>query len=214
MSEQCSAQGELPLPDLPGFDFAEAVLRLNGNQKLLLRLVNNFCDLYEQSGERFIELQSKHAFDELAELAHQIKGSGANLGAQQIASAAAAIESAVKQSELANIDRLIQHFIAVNSCLPQLREALQSPANAIAQTTHSQCVEPLTEISREQVSALLAAIKASLNIDYTACEKRIADLQRLCVNSRYAPLAERVVSCFAEFEYDELLVAVDNFLAE
>jgi len=208
MQEATSAE-VISLPSLKGFNFTMATTRLNGNVGLLRKLLLSFCDMYENAGPKLSVLLQQAEYDEITVMAHQIKGSGANLGADAIASAAAAIENAVKSNRTESLPDLVREFGLVNIGLSDLRDLLQQSVTDIPQRDEPN--RTTESVGREQVAEMLEAIKHSLNVDYTECENLVASLSRFCSNSKYSVVADKVSLLFSEFEYDQLEQEIEKF---
>jgi len=87
-----------PPADLPGFDTARALARLDANVALLRRLRDQFCHKHKGAGAEIRAAWDKGDFDRVRFMAHTIHGSASAIGADSVASAAAALEDAVREA--------------------------------------------------------------------------------------------------------------------
>jgi two-component system sensor histidine kinase/response regulator len=81
---------------LPGIDMQDALTRLDGNRELLEEVYRDFCRHYRRAADEMARLIATGAREDAASLAHLLKGVAGNLGAKRIASAARAIDTALK----------------------------------------------------------------------------------------------------------------------
>ncbi|MDK2123119.1 response regulator [Parachitinimonas caeni] len=115
------------LPDLPGFDVAEALDRLGDKPELLKRLLLRLRDNYADSVSRLRSLLAEGQPEEAERLAHTLKGMAGTLSANQVFSAARVLELKLKSGEAAD-DELQQLDDALKSAMQSL-SALDAPAS-------------------------------------------------------------------------------------
>ena len=102
-----AAPGEAPsvanladtLPGVPGVDVATALNRLGGNRKLYVRLLLDLTRDQRDASERIARELAMGARDEAERRAHTLRGAAANLGADEVAAAARAVEEAIHKAE-------------------------------------------------------------------------------------------------------------------
>lgn len=195
--------------DLEGFNVQEAIQRLGGNEALWRKLMLNFCDMYEGAAAEYAHHLNRQEYSKIAELAHRLKGSGANLGAEKISSAAAIIESAVKNNEIESLPDLIELNKVAMQTLTKAKRVLTGEPAVIRAAQQKDSTAP--SVDRAQVVELLQGIKGTLNYNYTECENLVGSLTSLCAQSPFADLAAQISGFFEIFEYDQLLELVDEF---
>jgi diguanylate cyclase (GGDEF)-like protein len=101
-----ASEDELP-EQLAPFDIAAALKRANGKPKLLRKMLRGF---HEKYADAIPELQAElrtGRMEEANRLAHSLKGIAATLEAADLAAAAAAVEQALRENRLENLDTLI-----------------------------------------------------------------------------------------------------------
>ncbi|NOQ36908.1 MAG: transporter substrate-binding domain-containing protein, partial [Methylococcaceae bacterium] len=99
------------LPDyLPPFDLPDALKRVKNNSVLLRKLLLMFAEKYVNNSLEIHDFIHSGNYEEARKIAHNIKGVSANLSANNLAQAAAAIEKACSNNELANIEQLMADF--------------------------------------------------------------------------------------------------------
>ncbi len=191
----------LPGIDLPGIDLPAALQRLGGSRELLLKLLRNFGG--EWSGV-VASLNAALAAGELPQArlkVHTLRGVAANLSMISVASAAAALEQALKEGDEAAIEPGLAALAAalgpVLAGLAQLPPAPTSPVATVplvreALASH---LSQLAELLRRQdmaAEASFAALRAQLGDgDFSEALNRLAEqLNRLDFSAAAATLAE------------------------
>lgn len=209
-SIQQSSHDAHQLPEYPGFDFSGALKRLNGKLVIYKKIFEKYCELCSGANQQFTEFLQAENYDQIASLAHQLKGSGANVGAEIISTAAARVESLVKEERYDQVPSAIEEFKQAIGNLPQVLEAV---LNHGEKTVEEPSPAPVAaaNVSREQVCEILKAIEGVLNVDYVECENLIASLVRVCHNTEYAGFAEGIATLFNEFDYDDLEQEIAKF---
>jgi CheY-like chemotaxis protein len=111
-----------PLPALaalPGFDLATALARMEGQTALYLRVLQAARDALAAWNGRFAAAQAAGDAGQVLRLAHDLKSTGATLGATDLAAAAARLEVALRGGAaadaqvLADIEAQLQPLLAV-----------------------------------------------------------------------------------------------------
>jgi signal transduction histidine kinase/CheY-like chemotaxis protein len=111
-----------PLPALaalPGFDLATALARMEGQTALYLRVLQAARDALAAWNGRFAAAQAAGDAGQVLRLAHDLKSTGATLGATDLAAAAARLEAALRGGTaadaqvLADIDAQLQPLLTV-----------------------------------------------------------------------------------------------------
>jgi two-component system, sensor histidine kinase and response regulator len=104
-----SVPDKLPL-SLPGIDVAGGLCRLRGDARLYVGLLHDFREKYEDYGGRMRLLFEEGEFGEAKRVAHAIRGASGNLGAQQLSTSAAALETEFAHGASAATPALLDSF--------------------------------------------------------------------------------------------------------
>jgi len=113
-------QSDLP-ENLAPFDLKRALVRVNGKQALLRRLIINFHDDFENVIETLMDLIAKGDLTSARRLAHTLKGVAASLELPDIARISAEVELAIANEQLVGLQPTLS---ALNAALkPALRAA-------------------------------------------------------------------------------------------
>lgn len=121
-SESSASSGEF-------LDKATALSRVGGDEELLRELASLFLDDYPQTVEQLRTAVSNRAPSDVERLAHGLKGSVSNFGANQVVAAARALEESGRGGAL---DQVEQDFRCLQAALDRLKpelEALVAEAN-------------------------------------------------------------------------------------
>ncbi|MGD8900791.1 MAG: response regulator, partial [Desulfobacterales bacterium] len=117
------------LPDtLPGFELAEGLNRLQGNQKLYRKLLLDFGVKYTEVAAEIRDTLAAGDLDQAHSLVHNIKGLAGNLAATELQAAAVDFEKLVKgdQPPAASQQQLDKKFENLEAAINRALEAVQS----------------------------------------------------------------------------------------
>ena len=106
-ANKSSAIDDDVMPELKGIDIQSALSRLGGNQKLYRKLLVNFYNNHQndiRDIRRVIELGNLKTAERIV---HTIKGAAGNIGAQEVFTAASAVEAEFKEYSLGKAEPLI-----------------------------------------------------------------------------------------------------------
>lgn len=102
----------MELPQAEGFDLRGAIQRLRGKQSRVIDLLKRFADSSAQAHEHIAAHIKNNDIESARRLAHQLKGSGANLGANALSQKAAIIEQALMPDSDMQRDNTLSHDLA------------------------------------------------------------------------------------------------------
>jgi signal transduction histidine kinase/DNA-binding response OmpR family regulator len=94
-------------PEAEGIDFQNGLKRLRNNQELYVKLLHVFIEKHGDSINQISHLLKHHDFKQAAFIAHAIKGTAANLGAQKISSLASSLELLYREQKQDNEAQLL-----------------------------------------------------------------------------------------------------------
>ena len=86
------------LPDVPGLNTREGLMRVAGNKKLYVKLLRQFSKTEADAAQRIASALAKNDRALAERLAHSVKGAAGNLGASAVQNAAAKLEKAIASS--------------------------------------------------------------------------------------------------------------------
>ncbi|MBI5063261.1 MAG: response regulator [Desulfatitalea sp.] len=164
------------LPDrLPGIDIRQTLAVLNIDTATFTRILTGFMADNPGTEEKLKQALAGSDLETLRQLAHSLKGSAANIGANDLRAAARALEDAIRQSPSTEMDRsglegLIQEVAcALNQVLQSIR-SLKAPASAAPAAVASvgsgafdallaQLIEAIDHADPQQIAALMPAVR-------------------------------------------------------
>lgn len=127
---ESAAPGRPPEPEESGaiLDLEQALRRCCGNESILLKIFDEFDRSARESIRQLEESVAAAAFDEIARIAHGIKGASANIAAERASRAAQRLEHTARsksESELAgSLDHLRRDLDEALGAVAQSRDAL------------------------------------------------------------------------------------------
>jgi two-component system sensor histidine kinase/response regulator len=134
------SQAELPDWQLPGVDLANGLRRVLGKPELYRRLLDKFAASQADCATRLRQALAAGEQESAEREAHSLKGLAGNLGALDLATQAAAIESAIKD---ARHDELDAQLGELERSLTALVAAIQALQPAVVSSADPQQLAPL-----------------------------------------------------------------------
>jgi HPt (histidine-containing phosphotransfer) domain-containing protein len=173
-----SAEKELP-ESLPGFDLADGLKRLQGNQKLYRKLLLNFAADYYEVVNEIREALDAEDFERTHSLVHNLKGLAGNLSATKLQAAAVKMEKLVR-----GVDKKAPASKQLNLRLSELETVLIQALESV-QSLGASAEEKVCKLSDEEI----ADIPAELSHDIA---KRIRDAAEMGDVMKLNAIAEEI----------------------
>jgi CheY-like chemotaxis protein len=208
-SNVISAEKELP-ESLPGFDLADGLKRLQGNQKLYRKLLLNFATDYYEVVNEIREALDAEDFERTHSLVHSLKGLAGNLSAMDLQAAAVKMEKLVR-----GVDKKAPASKQLNLRLSELETVLIQALESVQSLGES--AEDITcKISDDEISAIPVELARDIaaRIHDAAkmgdVETLTAIAEELKANSDTCePLSKRIVQLAGDFDLDGILKLAD-----
>lgn len=200
------SRGVGSLPVMQGLDVDDALRRLLGREDLLRQVMRAFAASSTGAGQRLRQHfgQQEHAAAQA--LAHQIKGSAANISALTLSALAARIEANLKAGDSSTPHALLDQFeLALTVVLTDIA-GLDSPAD-VGDAAASDCDEA-------QMLACVRAIEQHVRTDLGRVQQELANLTRLTRGSTHQVWTDDLNQCFEQFRLLDLAQQVRQFLAQ
>lgn len=141
---------DAPLPaELPPFGLPRALARVNGNAKLLRRLIVNFGDSYEPVCRDLNAMIAEQRLANAKRLAHTLKGVAASLELPEVAECAGRIEKHLDGDAMDGITGLIAEL--ADKMAPAITAAQQLGAAPKAPAAQPEAAAPMPEASPAQI---------------------------------------------------------------
>jgi PAS domain S-box-containing protein len=207
---QAQETSALPIPagkhlsaELPGIDQRAGLATCMGKVDLYLRLLRKFISSHRAFSTEFLAARSDDDCSVSTRLAHTLRGTAGNIGANDVASAAADLEQACLTGSQEEVvaDRLVE----VERCLNLVLEGLAGltepgPATESLPVSHSDA----------ELQARLAQARDLLVESDTQALTVLHPLPRLTSDPRLAEQLRRVVQHAERFDFDQALALLEN----
>jgi len=198
------AREEQKLPDsLPGFDLAEGLKRLQGNQKLYRKLLLDFGAKYTEAAAEIRAALDKKDIKQAHSLVHNLKGLAGNLAASELQAAAMDIEKLIKgdQKKAASKKQLNQKFANLEKSIHQALEAVQTlgpvPAEQPVQPTGDEMAAIPPDVAKEAVNR----IKEPAEMGDVTQIKAIAE-ELKAKSDAFAPFSDKFIQLAEDFDFE------------
>ncbi|MBF0399358.1 MAG: response regulator [Magnetococcales bacterium] len=191
-----SVPSRVPLANIPGLDATQALLRLDGDEqtllRLLLQLANNHSDIVSDL---------RHAFDqestnEVADRLHLFRGGAATLGLRLLAELAGTMEEAILEQRLRRIPVLLE----------ELEEAWFAFKAALPSATDEIPLQPV-DLDREKLEHLIFLLRDD-NLEALGVYDQIAPALTERIGKERAQLLARAMR---QLELAQALEMIDRY---
>ncbi len=152
------------LPDhLAGFNLTNGLATVAGNESLYIGLLRKFADRYATINDDISACLKNNKIQDAVRHAHTIRGIAANLGAEELASAAETLEKAIVQSPAMTTPLLRTLVVRLTEAVTAIHTHLGSSSSAVdtqASLTIEQCLN-----RAERADAALRLINAITHME-------------------------------------------------
>ncbi len=197
------------LSTLSCLNYADAMTRMGGKEKLLKRLLLQFVTENEAEMERLEATLTALDWDQARRLAHTLKGSAGNLGLEDIFTSAQALEKALHDpADVFENTPLAKAFNMLKQSMEQAITEIKNheePAVGSAET-----VEVDTILLRELLQKVKAAVE---NFDASAGEQLEHLLSVSGDQKNVRQALKDILKCVEAFEHDAALEKIDALQA-
>jgi two-component system sensor histidine kinase/response regulator len=194
-------------PDIENFDFPEALKRLRGNWQALRKLLLSFCEKNKNTYDEFENHIETDNLEAAQRIAHQLKGSGANLGAVGLANIAGKIEQSIKDRKLPLSHNELETF---RSMLQQL----DTDRGKIEQWGLSKDSPKTKGNISTPIKTQLHNVAQSLNSDIGKSQELIEALCESAKGTRHEELCKEISSLFSAFKIQMIHSKIETALRE
>jgi CheY-like chemotaxis protein len=191
------------LPDVPGLNTAEGLLRVAGNEKLYRKLLRQFANTEADAAQRVGAALAENDRALAERLAHSVKGVAANIGARAVQNAAAHLEKAI--AGLAPAADIEVRRASLEECLAQFIHGLNNAREKLEDKPAESGDPGQVTAAVEQLSRYLADSNAAA-VDYF--EQASPHLRSLFEEHEFEHFAGLVESFMFPEAYEELMAAV------
>ena len=210
-NEQAETDG---LESLEGIDLLDALARLGGNTRLLLKLLLQFR---ESQSDMVDKVTSALAVGDrsLAErLAHTFKGLAGNIGASELQQLAGELEQAIEQEDLESCNRVLPRLESRLKALIALLKPLKARQPTWVAVADDAGVESSAESGQrtknsEAVDKLLLALEQQLHDDDTQAQATLLQIRDMIGADKQLDQIEKSVS---QYDFEAALQALTKLM--
>ncbi|MRR16852.1 MAG: response regulator, partial [Deltaproteobacteria bacterium] len=193
---------------LPGIHFEEGLARLQGNNRLYLKLLSSFVDRYVSAAGEITKAIGAKEYHAAADQAHTIKGAAANLSLSDVARSATQLEQKIRTGSPEDMISAIQQF--EDAFAVALRSVTElADANRNQEGRPPAAAQP----DRAQLASLLADLSLSLQKNDLRAAKQFAALRRHIPDQSLETELNRLESMLSNLDFTGALHLLDS-LAE
>ncbi len=195
------------LPELPGIDVKEAVVRMRGNWTAYERVLKGFREKQADSAEHLTVYLNSNNWEEAIRLAHSLKGSGGNIGAALVYQHAAALEQACKAQDK---DSAEQHLAQLIPVLDEVISGLKLLDELNAQNDQT------TEISldAEGIHAKLIEILPLLDSNIAEAQGGVERLRKMSMGGEWQDRIEELENTLNSFDIDAARIITEQLIQQ
>jgi PAS domain S-box-containing protein len=203
---------ESGLPDaLPGFDLAEGLKRLQGNQKLYRRLLADFGANYSQVAAEIHAALDKKDVKLAHSLVHNLKGLAGNLAATALQAATIDFEKLIKgdQKKAASRKQLDQKFEILEKTINQALAAVQTLGPVPAEKAEQPSADEMTAIPPELIEEAIDRIKEPAEMGDVTQIKSVAEALK-SKSDTFAPISDKFIQLAEDFDFEGISKLVNE----
>ena len=205
-------QAEQKLPDsLVGFDLAEGLKRLRGNQQLYRKLLLDFGTKYTQVAAEIRQALDAGDLKQAHSLIHNLKGLAGNLAATGLQAAAVEMEKLVKgdQAKTASPKQLDQQYAMLAKSIDQALQAVQTLGPVPAEKPEEPLADQMAGIPPEIALEAAQRIKEPAEMGDVTQIKSIAE-EFKAKSEAFGPVYERFIQLADDFDFDGIAKLADE----
>jgi two-component system sensor histidine kinase/response regulator len=195
-----SAARSVSLPCLPGIDQVEALKALNGNERLLVKMLHDFKKHYCFLPELLRELSLTGKWREIQDKAHSIKGVSGYIGSSLLRKEAQQLEDALRNDQLREATNHLASFIdALETILSGLTALPGPPGENPAPTKQDPIPIDRTGDLEEQLRELIG----HLNRGEVAAEKLFGKIEQRFAGTGFDGQVNKIAELIDDIEYED-----------
>jgi two-component system, sensor histidine kinase and response regulator len=194
------------LPEnLPPFDIAAALIQLNGNAQLLRKLLLLFCDMYGAAVPQIRRMMMEGQYADAQRLAHSLRGSAGTLNTGELSAAASAVEHALKDGNMAQVDLLI------DALERELTPALAAAASLGSASSSPSPSQPSPPVPNETV-VTVADLRECIAANNVKARKLFAQIRSRLVGFGVDDQVGKIGACLECLDFAGALSVLDQVM--
>ena len=202
---EAGPNGERALPEeLPGIDIASGLKRVDGNQKLFLKLLSKFRLKHSQTVDEIRQALAEGDSNLAERLAHTVKGVSGNIGANDLHVAAHAVEMDIKKGKTDNIEGPLEQLTFT------LEEVLASIASLeeggdISTPTGEKPQDEDAAVNIAEVKPMLIELAALIKENDMEAADRLEALRKHLGNTAVASVVTKFEKRVGQYDFESAL---------
>jgi PAS domain S-box-containing protein len=202
--DQAGLHAERKLPDsLPGFDLAEGLKRLRGNQQLYRKLLLDFGAKYTPVAAEIRQALDAKDWKQAHSLIHNLKGLAGNLAATELQASAVEIEKLIKgdQAKTVSQKQLDQQYAKLEKTINQALQAVQTLGPVPFEKPSQPPADQMAGIPPEIALEAAQRIKEPAEMGDVTQIKSIAE-EFKSKSEAFGPLGDQLIRLAEDFDFD------------
>ncbi len=196
------------MPDLPGIDTEDALVRLGGKVGSYRRILGNYRDRNRDVVERIAAAIQGRELDEAARIAHSLKGSSGNIGAMGVHKDAATLEQCCRSGQADGA------LGALEALRGSLKPVLDGLAGLQASSNESAAGQAAEGFEQNQFSAVLQQLEAYLDTDMRRAASLLNELKAAGGDEEPVRLLAGIEEALNVFDTDTAKSLISGYLPE
>jgi PAS domain S-box-containing protein len=201
--KKTNATFPIPSENIPGFDFVQALARMDGNYELLARMLQFFAEAQTSTQEKLDEYLRTEAFNEAILLLHNLRGSASTIGAMELADTAHQLENELKSG-------------AAPQSHPAFEKALQTTIDIIRSMNSidgaNTVIPTESDVGRKDLYNLLKILTPYLRDGELIPDTQIQALYELSHRTISAHSLTRLIYHIEQFDHKAALVSIAELI--
>lgn len=200
--------------NLPGIDSAVALARLGNNEELYEKLLMQFLEFYTDAPEQFYEALNSGDMQSAKRIAHTLKGLAGSIGASQLSSDAAFLETPTDQKDLETTNRLAKKcFGSLDTVMKGLEKFFNKKAESMGGAEEKVAESASPSEIREAKNILIKIAKYLSDYDAEAATL-FSDHNELLQKSIPEDIFKELTSSMSRYEFDKAMGKVKKALED
>jgi CheY-like chemotaxis protein len=203
---------------LPGIDMAVGLRQVAGNRVLLLRLLREFRQDYQEVVHTIHEGVQQGNRPEVLRVIHTVKGIAGSLGAHALHRISRDLESALKGGDGVEYAPLLEQFSQeigrVFHGIATMSEASPTEAEQPVAVAAEGGAQGGGVLDKGQMLTLLQELRQMLAAGHSRSAEKLAEIRALCPGETYLAFGQPLEQLIEEFEFEAAVQAVEALLRE
>jgi len=195
------------LSELPGINLTAGLERMRGNWPAYKRILKGFCEKQSSVADAIEKHVRQGELAEAARLAHALKGSSGNLGAEALFQQAAAMENACRANSR---DEAASEMNDLRACLQEVITGLMALEQD--EVIHVDTQQESKDIDYEALRSLLTQMKGYLDTDIGEAQARLETLAGYVAGTELTTLFKELEDALNSFDMDAARETIQKML--